>query len=263
MKLKPLTLTIVIPAYNEERYIEDCLISIASQTVKPNEVILVDNNCTDQTVTIAKKFKFVKIVSESKQGRAYAQKTGFDLATSDLIGRIDADSRLNNNWVEQATGELVNNPSISAITGHCYFYDYPFKKTAPIIHYLLYYLPQRLLLGSDILWGSNMVVRRDAWKLVKSRANYGNHLDEDVDLSIHLIKSGLEIKRTNNLIASVSMRRGDLGFISSIKYLSTWPRTYRINGYVLRGLAIRALAYLIILLGFPVYIGNFVKKYTR
>ena len=53
-----LTLSIVIPVFNEQRYIKACLDSIAAQTVKPDEVIVVDNNSTDKTVQIAKKYKF-------------------------------------------------------------------------------------------------------------------------------------------------------------------------------------------------------------
>ncbi|WP_166264786.1 glycosyltransferase, partial [Marinobacter caseinilyticus] len=50
--------SVIIPAHNEEKYIEQCLFSLASQTYPSNsfEVILVNNNSTDNTVKIAKSF---------------------------------------------------------------------------------------------------------------------------------------------------------------------------------------------------------------
>ena len=60
MAQKALTLSIVIPVFNEERYIKACLDSIAAQTVKLDEVIVVDNNSTDKTVLIAKNILSLK-----------------------------------------------------------------------------------------------------------------------------------------------------------------------------------------------------------
>ena len=94
MTNKTLTLSIVIPAYNEENYLRACLDSIAAQTVMPDKVIVVDNNSTDKTVALARSYDFVTLVHERQQHQSFAQATGFNLASSDIIGRIDADSIL-------------------------------------------------------------------------------------------------------------------------------------------------------------------------
>src|ERR1035437_9021599 len=98
MNIKPLTLAIVIPVYNEEFYLKACLNSIAKQTVAPDEVIVVDNNSTDKSVQIAKSYKFVKLLHEKRQHQVFAQATGFNAIKSDIIGRIDADSILPPDW---------------------------------------------------------------------------------------------------------------------------------------------------------------------
>ena len=59
--------SLVIPAYNEEKYMKDCLVHIMAQQVRPDEIIVVDNNCTDKTVKIAKLFP-VTIVKEPVRG---------------------------------------------------------------------------------------------------------------------------------------------------------------------------------------------------
>src|SRR5258708_13450803 len=91
---KALTLSLVIPAYNEERYLKACLEAVAQQTISPIEVIVVDNNSTDKTADIAQSYNFVRLVSEKKQGRGHARNKGFDLAIGDNIGRVEFDTVL-------------------------------------------------------------------------------------------------------------------------------------------------------------------------
>ena len=53
--------SVVIPVYNEEKYIKNCLESLMKQEEKPDEIIVVDNNCTDETINIVKKYNGIKI----------------------------------------------------------------------------------------------------------------------------------------------------------------------------------------------------------
>ncbi len=74
-KLKPI-ISVVIPAYNEENYIEACLKSLRNQkTNVPYEIVVCDNNSTDRTVEIAKKYAD-KVVYERRQGIGYARNKG-------------------------------------------------------------------------------------------------------------------------------------------------------------------------------------------
>src|SRR3990167_3424187 len=118
---KRLTLSIVIPAYNEEDHLKACLDSISKQTIKPLQVIVVDNNSTDKTAEIAKSYNFVTLIKEEKQGIAYARNRGFDAVTADIIGRIDADTMLFPKWVEYAIDYLSAHPD-ELLTGGGDFY---------------------------------------------------------------------------------------------------------------------------------------------
>ena len=124
---KPLTLSLIIPAYNEEHHLKDCLDSIAKQTVMPDEVLVIDNNSTDKTVAIAKKYPFVRVIHEPKQGVIHVRNTGFDAATGDIIGRTDADNLLTENWVKRVK-EIFADENVDAATGPMYFYDMPLKE---------------------------------------------------------------------------------------------------------------------------------------
>src|SRR5579885_2506952 len=100
MPARQLRISLVIPAHNEESHLAACLDAVAAQTVRPFEVIVVDNNSSDATAEVARSYSFVRVVREPRQGLAFARDAGFDAARGELIGRIDADTLLPPNWVE-------------------------------------------------------------------------------------------------------------------------------------------------------------------
>src|SRR5487761_1699776 len=91
-------ISIVIPVYNEADNLSACLDAISNLEVMPYEVIVVDNNSTDNTVAIANLYDFVTVAHESRQGVVHARTKGFNLAKGDIIARIDADSVLPYDW---------------------------------------------------------------------------------------------------------------------------------------------------------------------
>ena len=121
------SLSIIIPAYNEARHIKACLDAIAAQTEVPDEVIVVDNNSTDRTVEIANSYPFVTIMNESTQGIVFARNRGFNATTTDIIGRIDADSVLPIDWVTRVKAYYAEPEHFAsyAYTGGGFFYNKP------------------------------------------------------------------------------------------------------------------------------------------
>ncbi|ASR04559.1 MULTISPECIES: glycosyltransferase [Gordonia] len=95
-------LSVVIPAFNEERDLGACLDHLLAQTRPIDEIIVVDNNSTDRTGEVAaeyaKKSPAVRVVTELQPGVAKARDAGFNSATGDIIGRIDADSKARCDW---------------------------------------------------------------------------------------------------------------------------------------------------------------------
>jgi glycosyltransferase involved in cell wall biosynthesis len=68
-------ISVIIPAFNEEEFLGNCLLSLKKQDFKDFEIIVVDNNSTDKTGEIAKKFGVI-LVSEKNQGVAFARNIG-------------------------------------------------------------------------------------------------------------------------------------------------------------------------------------------
>lgn len=204
---KALTLSIIIPAYNEEDYIADCLKAIAAQTVRPHEVIVVDNNSTDRTVEIAQSFPFVQVITESKQGIVYARDTGFDAARSDVLGRIDADTQVNPLWVESVIDLASKNDQQTAFTGACTFRDWRGKMLLFWGHRILFFWSSYMFLGHHTLFGSNMFIPRSLWRSLRKDVCIRNDIHEDMDLSIHVRKVGGTIQFSKAMQATISPRR--------------------------------------------------------
>lgn len=219
--------SIVIPAYNEAEYLGDCLRAISEQTVRPWEVIVVDNNSTDETAAIARKFDFVTLISESRQGVVYARDAGFDRATGDIIGRIDVDTRLPKTWVETLIGIFVD-PSVAAVSGSVQGYDVSLSRVISAVDLFLRKRLARRLSVSDtvFLQGANMGVRRSAWQNVSKTLCRTANMHEDFDLAIHLQELGNRVIFDERLKAGISARRTDVTFLQFTNYVRMSPHTY-------------------------------------
>jgi glycosyltransferase involved in cell wall biosynthesis len=84
-------ISVIIPAYNAEKYLAEALDSIVSQDYQPHEVIVVDDGSTDNTAAIVKSYPEARYVYQSNRGLAAAKNTGLTHATGGLISFLDSD----------------------------------------------------------------------------------------------------------------------------------------------------------------------------
>lgn len=89
------SISFVVPVYNKERYISQCLDSLENQTNPNVEILCVDNNSTDNSLSIIKdhlrKDSRIRLFSETKQGVSNARNTGIKNASGEYIAFVDAD----------------------------------------------------------------------------------------------------------------------------------------------------------------------------
>jgi glycosyltransferase involved in cell wall biosynthesis len=218
--------SIVIPVYNEEEYLRDCLESIKKQELQPLEVLVIDNNSTDKSVQIAKEYSFVKVFHEKKQGVVYARNCGFNKAQGKIIGRIDADTRIDPKWV-LVLEKIFKNNKIGAVSGSVYYYDVLNSDLS--YKFDLYFrkdLTKRLG-GEAFLLGANMAITSELWNEIKSKTCNMKGVHEDLDLAIHANDSSKKVVFAEELRAGISLRRYVVGFRSFIKYIQATPETYR------------------------------------
>jgi glycosyltransferase involved in cell wall biosynthesis len=222
-------ISIVIPVYNEVTQLGACLDAIAQQRLKPHEVIVVDNNSTDETAELAATYDFVSLLREPKQGVAHARRLGFDAATGDIIARIDGDTLLPVDWTQQLQ-HIMTDTTIDAVSGVAQYYN---VAAAGVFNAIDLFFRRRLSrqLGNRVyLWGANMALRRNAWQTVRSRLCDKGGLHEDYDIAIHLQELGRKVAFDERLQAQVSSRRIDVSYIEFMRYVWVSPQTYARHG---------------------------------
>lgn len=93
--------SVIVPVYNTEKYLQQCLDSILSQTLQEIEVICVDDGSTDDSPQILKEFERrdsrVRIITKENDGLGAARNTGIDAARGEYIGFVDSDDFIDTN----------------------------------------------------------------------------------------------------------------------------------------------------------------------
>jgi glycosyltransferase involved in cell wall biosynthesis len=209
--------SVVVPAYNEEKYIAKCLQSLLEQNEKADEIIVVDNNSKDKTGEIAKSYG-VRVIEEKTQGITYARTLGFNSAKFEIIARVDADTTVPKDWISRIKNNFEDKNTDVAF-GPFYYLHLP--KIIQISHFpsIAYAKFLKLFLKNNIIYGANMAIRASVWNKVKADLCVDDKdVHDDFDLAIHLWKY-TEIKFDEKLVVSTSPRRWS-NFISYIEYIN-------------------------------------------
>ena len=99
-------ISIVIPTFNEEKYLEETLSSILMQSIKPYEIIVVDHNSKDKTQEIAKKHG-CRIVKVDEPGISFARHIGALESKGDILVHTSADIRADKDWLKNLVSPLI------------------------------------------------------------------------------------------------------------------------------------------------------------
>jgi glycosyltransferase involved in cell wall biosynthesis len=130
-------ISIVIPAYNEEENILQTLLTISNNIVsKPIEIIVVNNNSTDNTEALVKATG-ISCITETKKGITAARNAGLQTASGTIILNADADTFYSPNWIEYMSEPLLNNNLIALTYGRFSFV--PIDKTPRWVYFFYEY----------------------------------------------------------------------------------------------------------------------------
>lgn len=114
-KQKPLV-SIVICTYNRCKYLEEAIKSALRQNYPCFEIIVVDNNSTDGTKEMVRKYP-VRYILETRQGVAYARNTGLDASHGEYVGFIDDDIIVGENWINGILKGFALAEDVAAVEG--------------------------------------------------------------------------------------------------------------------------------------------------
>lgn len=206
------SLSLLVPAYNEENQIRSTLESIQAQDYKGIfEVIVIDNNSKDKTSEVVKHFNMpgLTLLEEKQQGKSYALNTGFAHTKHELIVTIDADTFLLPNALTYMVTTFLSLPSdTAAVAGSIYVknsrknfmtriqeWDY-FHAIAAIKRI------QSLLQATLVAQGAFSLFRK---KCIEEVGGWKHTVGEDIVLSWGLIVQGYRISFSEQAIAFVNV----------------------------------------------------------
>ena len=110
--------TVIVPTFNGERYLEDALRSAVSQSLPPSEVFVVDDGSTDRSAEIAESFGDpVGCIRQANTGVAGARNTGLSVATGEFIAFLDHDDVWPQEKLQVQVAALRANPDVGIVSG--------------------------------------------------------------------------------------------------------------------------------------------------
>lgn len=116
MSSKPLV-SVIVPVFNGERFLGQCLSSVFAQDYERFEVVVVDDGSTDGTAGVAGSFPQVRYIYQANRGTSAARNTGVAAAVGELISFIDHDDLMMPNKLSLQVGHLMANPGLDCVLG--------------------------------------------------------------------------------------------------------------------------------------------------
>jgi len=207
--------SVIIPAYNEEEFISRTLLSLLSQDDPNFEIIVVDNNSTDKTAEIARKYG-AKVINEEKQGIIFTRQRGFKEAKGEIIATTDADTILPSRWISTISKNFKKKDKLVLFGGLCNFYSGPIFAKFNAYYFLYpYRIFDKIFAGGWTMSGANMAVRKTIFEKIGG-FNTSLKSFEDVEISHRLMKAG-ETGIDPYLIVETSGRRFRHGFLHGVR----------------------------------------------
>jgi len=120
-------LTVIVPCYNVEKYVDKCISSIVNQTYSNLEILLIDDGSTDSTGKKCDEWKNrdlrIRVIHKQNEGLPYARKTGVENTTADYIAFVDSDDWIDTNMYSDMMSALLTTNSDIAQCDYCTVYE--------------------------------------------------------------------------------------------------------------------------------------------
>lgn len=203
-------ISVVVPVLDDAHELAGCLAALDAQTRRPDEVVVVDNGCSDNSADLARGAG-ARVVTQPVRGIGSAAATGYDSADGDVIARLDADSRPGPDWLERIDSAFSADPGLDGLSGPGEFIGLTGWRAAAarLLYMDAYFFSVGAAMAHPVLFGSNLAMRRGAWERVRDGVNRSDpELHDDIDLSFQFgADDRLRVDRT--LTVGISARPFD------------------------------------------------------
>lgn len=188
----------LVPAHNEEEHIGATIESLLRQTRPLDRIVVVADNCTDRTVSIAGSYESVEVIETvgNTARKAGALNQGLDHVGRDYayLVQMDADTELDERFVEEALGELETDPDLGGVCSRFFAKDTTgFLRLLQAMEYVRYDYVRHFRQGKvSVLSGTGVVFRMSA--LPPGKPWPEESLVEDFALTLSLKRRGWKVK---------------------------------------------------------------------
>ncbi len=222
--MRPPTFSIVIPCYNQSKYLGDCLGSVLAQTFENWEVIVIDDASTEGNVSASgesfqdRRIRFVR--HDRNLGLAATRNTGFRLAQASLVLPLDADDMLTPTYLQKVGAALQDDPDAD-----CAYPDFQLFGLRDDVWHNQVYDAEKMTRGQWIP-GPGTLMRRSLWERVGGYCEApelrpGN---EDWDFWLGAVTKGVRAIYVQE--ALYLYRRHETSMVTRLKYYDFQTREF-------------------------------------
>ena len=185
------TVSLYIPCYNGEAFIAACIEGALSQTMPPDEILIIDDGSTDRSVELASAYLQVRVIRhETNKGLAVARNTALREAKGEFLAALDADCVAKPTWLQTLVAIMDASPDIVGCSG---MLVENFSDTAAD-RFRAIHIPQHwggeLVICPRFLMGANTVFRTSALREIGGYDEKFQTNGEDVDICHRLYRNG-------------------------------------------------------------------------
>lgn len=181
-------ISFVIPAFNEESLVADCILAIRIDAYgREYEIIVSDNNSTDNTAEIARSYG-ATVVTEAHKGVTRARQAGLNATKYDIVAFIDADNRIPQGWCDAAL-KALNQTNVVAASGPVVYNELRLHER--ILVFMFYCLAKLAHSVCPMLQGGNFILRKYAIEAAGGFDTDVEFFGEDTTTAIRLAKQGI------------------------------------------------------------------------
>lgn len=190
--------SVVIPAFNAERFLGEAIESVLAQDYSPLETIVVDDGSSDGTAATVRSYPEVKLIVQENAGPAAARNRGFTASRGEFVAFHDADDTLPPEKLSVQVGEMLADPAIGCVLAKQELLieegaELPFWAEGSNVPTVMPAKPEELADEPDV-HTMTMVVRRETFEQVGG-FDEEMRAAEDVDWMLRAAEQGIEIRR--------------------------------------------------------------------
>jgi len=188
------SLSVIIPAHNAERHLNQCLSALMTCSHPPFEIIVVDDGSTDATRQVAERYPVKLLATERCSGPALARNVGAKAASGDILLFLDSDVCVQEDTIELLSRSFEADPELDAVIGS---YDSAPRSQDFLSQYrnlMHFYVHQTGAQRASTFWSGCGAIRRDVF-LAHSGFDegFGRPAIEDIELGYRLHRAGRKI----------------------------------------------------------------------